>query len=155
MDVVGNRNGTRLLVECKHHSHAGYKSDIKVPLYVHSRFNDISRVEQARGPKKAYEFWIVTNARFTSDAKLYASDEGLKLISWDYPKKGNLKERIALSSYYPITCLRSLTKKEKAILLATEHVLCKDLIENPSILSPIDHRKHQKILKECELIIHM
>lgn len=155
VDVVGNMNGTRLLVECKHHSHAGYKSDIKVPLYVHSRFNDISKVEQSNGSKQAYEFWIVTNTRFTSDAQLYSDGEGLKLMAWDYPKKGNLKERIGISGYYPITCLRTLTKKEKGVLLGTEVVLCKDILDQPNLLSPIDKRKHQKILKECELITYM
>ena len=155
VDVVGSMNGTRLLIECKHHSHSGYKSDIKVPLYVHSRFNDICRVEQSNGEQFSYEFWIVTNTRFTTDAELYAAGEGLKLMAWDYPKKGNLKERIAISGYYPITCLRSLTKKEKSTLLDHQAILCKDLVDTPALLSAIDHRKHQKILKECESIIYI
>ncbi len=155
VDVVGSMNGTRLLVECKHHSHAGYKSDIKVPLYVHSRFNDICKVEQAKGNEYSYEFWIATNTRFTSDAELYAAGEGLRLMAWDYPKKGNLKERIAISGYYPITCLRTLTKKEKNVLLSENVVLCKDLLDSPELLSSIDHRKHEKILRESELISNM
>ena len=155
VDVIGNMNGTKLLVECKHHSHAGYKSDIKVPLYVHSRFNDICSVERASGRHFNYEFWIATNTRFTSDAERYAAGEGLRLMAWDYPKKGNLKERISISGYYPITCLRTLTKKEKMTLLNEHTVLCIEILDQPNLLSSIDHRKHEKILRESALIINM
>ena len=80
----------------------------------------------------------MTNTRFTSDAEQYAGCYGLRLLAWDYPGKGNLRERIELSGLYPITCLYSLTRKEKETLLADNIVLCRELIENPELLAAIN-----------------
>ncbi len=147
VDILGTKENTTIIGECKHHSQNGYKSDVKTPLYVHSRFQDIINGADLNSDR-SIECWIFTNTRFTSDAESYATCYGLKLVSWDHPNKGSLKERIELSKYYPITSLYSLTKKEKELLMNEGVVLCKQIIEAPQLLSPIDSRKHKKIIKE-------
>lgn len=149
VDIFAKKHDELIIGECKHHSNSGYKSDIKIPLYVHSRYNDIVNGLQIKGENRAPECWIFTNTRFTTDSEAYANCYGLTLIAWDFPKKGNLRERIELSGLYPITCLFSLTKKEKQILLENDVVLCQELTHNPSLLQPIDSRKHSRILQEC------
>jgi hypothetical protein len=148
VDISAKKDGLWIIGECKHHSNPGYKSDVKTPLYVHSRFNDIVNGLKPDNQRQKFECWIMTNTRFTSDAEQYAGCYGLRLLAWDYPGKGNLRERIELSGLYPITCLYSLTRKEKETLLADNIVLCRELIENPELLAPIDKRKHAKILNE-------
>ena len=155
VDVMAVNTKLTMIVECKHHSRPGYKSDVKVPLYVHSRFNDLVNRLNNGTDEMSYECWVVTNTRFTSDAIEYGSCAGLRLMAWDYPHKGSLKERIDLSGYYPITCLCTLTKKEKELLMERDCVLCRQLLEDPGLLSPIDTRKHKRILKECQEILNM
>ena len=152
VDIFAHTDNHLIVGECKHHRNSGYKSDVKIPLYVHSRYNDIVNGLRSASEKRDSECWIIINTRFTSDAEQYGQCYGLKLVSWDYPKKGSLRERIELSGLYPITCLFSLTKKEKQVLMEEDIVLCQQLSKNPELLGPIDPRKHQKVLAECEEI---
>lgn len=152
VDILAKKNQQGLIVECKHHSQPGYKSDVKVVMYVHSRFTDIVNGVKEKHPLN-YQCVIATNTRFTADAITYANCYQILLISWDYPNRGSLKERIEISGLYPITCLNSLTKNEKQRLLKEEIVLCKELLVQPNRLQLIDQRKHRKILEECQELL--
>lgn len=63
MDIRAVKGGQVILGECKFHSMAGVQSDVKIPLYVKSRFDDI----EAGMPEGDHRFrrWLVTNTRFT------------------------------------------------------------------------------------------
>ena len=41
IDVLAHKNSKLILVECKFHNRPGVKCDVKVPLYIHSRFRDV------------------------------------------------------------------------------------------------------------------
>jgi len=41
IDVIAVKNSKLILVECKFHNRPGVKCDVKVPLYIHSRFRDV------------------------------------------------------------------------------------------------------------------
>ena len=41
VDVLANKNGQKIVAECKFHSDQGNKCNVKVPLYIHSRYRDI------------------------------------------------------------------------------------------------------------------
>ena len=154
VDVWARNHEVQYIVECKHHKTPGYKSDVKVVLYVHSRFNDVvSELRKEQKPDMRYQCWIVTNTRFTSDAIGYASGEGIRLMAWDFPKKGSLKERIDISGLYPITCLCSLTKAEKQRLLNQKVVLCRQLTEEPKLLSFLIPRKQKTVLEEAHALV--
>lgn len=151
VDVWARNHEVQYLVECKHHKTPGYKSDIKVVLYIHARFNDIvSQLRKQQDDRMRYQCWIVTNTRFTADAIDYASGEGIKLMGWDFPDKGSLRDRIDISGLYPISCLCSLTKAEKKKLLEQKVVLCKHLLEKPELLDFLSVQKKTKVLQECE-----
>ncbi|MCE7991775.1 MAG: ATPase [Roseivirga sp.] len=154
VDVWARNHEVQYIVECKHHRTPGYKSDIKVVLYVHSRFNDIvSQLRKKQAPGMQYKCWIVTNTRFTGDAIDYASGEGIKLMAWDFPGKGSLRERIDISGLYPVTCLCTLTNAEKQTLLDRKIVLCKELLEQPRSLDFIRQRKHAAVIEECRSLV--
>lgn len=136
VDVFACKDDRCYIIECKYHNSQGKRNDVKVPLYIHSRFNDIKRKleqDQTNGFIN-YKGWIFTNTRFTLDAMAYAKCAGLQLISWDHPKEKSLKSRINKSRLFPITALTSLTKREKQIFLAQGIVLCKEIYENPGLL---------------------
>ena len=154
VDIWAKNHNVQYIVECKHHGNQSYKSDIKVVLYVHARFNDIvSQLKKHQQPELRYKCWIVTNTRFTDDAISYASGENIELMAWNYPSKGSLRERIDISGLYPITCLCSLTKSEKQHLLDQKIVLCKQLLDNPEQLSFIRSNKTTKVINECRSLV--
>lgn len=129
IDVIAWQNQKKIIVECKYHSNTHTKSDVKVALYIHSRFIDVVNAWKKTDQNKFddYQAWVITNTRFTEDAENYARCTGLNLISWDYPSQGSLRERIDISGLYPITAMQSISKKEKQILLEKGIVLCKSL----------------------------
>ncbi len=155
VDVYATKDHIKAIIESKHHSKQGYKSDVKVAMYVHSRYRDIINSDERKNNQENYRCVIATNTRFTLDAITYADCYGIQLISWDHPHRGSLKERIEISGLYPITCLHSLTKAEKQRLLNEETVLCKQIIDEPELLHPIDQRKHPKILLECQELVEL
>jgi len=154
VDVWAKNHEVQYIVECKHHGNQSYKSDIKVVLYVHSRYNDIvSQLRKQQAPDLQYKCWIVTNTRFTADAISYASGDNIELMAWNFPNKGSLRERIDISGLYPITYLSSLTKSEKQHLLDQKIVLCKELLDKPEHLSFIRSNKTTKVINECRSLV--
>lgn len=136
IDIIGEKEEKNIMVECKFHNRPGIKSDVKVPLYINSRFYDIKDKNNLNdGNFKFDEGWVVTNTRFSEDAIKYGLCSGLKLISWDFPKTGNLREWIALSGFHPITCLQNLKSVEIDFLLDNDIILCRELETNFGILN--------------------
>lgn len=157
VDVVAKKNGVTTVVECKFHSDPNRSSDIKVPLYIYSRFADILEGWD-KNDNTNMDFFtgkIYTNTRFTSDAIQYATCKGMELVGWDYPAKGSLKERIDISGLYPITCLTKLTMDEKQRLLDSDIVLVKSLYQREDLLRKIgitnDKRIHQILREAAEI----
>jgi len=80
---------------------------------------------------------LITNTKFTQAATKYAACVGVELLSWDFPKKGNLYEMIDEYKLYPITVLQSLSASQKQQLLAQNIVLCEDLVSDPAVLNQL------------------
>ncbi len=137
VDVIADRDAQHFLVECKYHNTPGRVCDVKVPLYIHARFLDVVecwRKEPGNG-RRFHQGWLVTNTRFTGDAVQFGQCAGLRMVGWDHPVKGSLKDRIDRSGLYPLTCLGSLTKAEKERLLEHGLLLARDVVEDPEALA--------------------
>lgn len=136
VDVIADKADRRYVVECKYRNTRGKVSDVKVPLYVRSRFEDVEHNwrREPGGDRRSHQGWVVTNTRFTVDALEYGLCAGLRMVGWDQPAKGSLKDRIDRSGLYPLTCLSTLTKAEKERLLEEGLVLARDLAEQPGAL---------------------
>lgn len=130
IDVVAEKGKKTILIECKYHNLLHIKCDVKVPLYIRSRYNDILR----KNGFAEFEGWLVTNTKFSEDAYTYGTCSGLHLVSWDQPNGAGLKNLIDMHRLFPITCLTLLTKQEKELLLAEGIVLCKSLFEKKELL---------------------
>jgi hypothetical protein len=152
IDVLLKKEHTISMIECKFHSGQDAKTDVKVPMYILSRFNDVkNRKYHLFLPNEIIsDCIIVTNNRFTTDAIQFGECSGLKMLSWDYPPKG-IKEIIDLYAVYPITCLTTLTQTEKDKLLILDCITVKDLVANSSILNKIElsHNRIKNVLKEA------
>ena len=126
VDVLASKDDEFFMIECKFHNRKENTCNVKVPLYIQSRFLDVKNNWMSLpGHKyKVHKGWIVTNTRFTSDAEQYGECVGLKLLSWDYPAKNGLKDLITRVGLHPITSLSSLNKQEKEMLLAMDVISC-------------------------------
>lgn len=153
VDVIAERNGVRCMIECKFHSDKGKYSDVKIPLYIRSRFVDVEQAWQQDSAHqgKRFEGWVVTNTRFTTDAVKYGSCVGLTLIGWDTPKAGSLNERIDRAGLHPITSLTTISLAEKKMLLAQDVVLGHELCQRPQLLdmAGISKNRKKRILQEA------
>ena len=153
VDVIAEKDTKHFMVECKFHSDQGRFCNVKIPLYIHSRFLDVEKQWQ-KNPShetKFHQGWVFTNTRFTTDAIQYGVCAGLGLVGWNYPKKDNLKELIDAFGLHPITSLTTLTSLEKQALLEKDHVLCMDLCNYPDLLGEIgiSQIRQKKILQEA------
>jgi hypothetical protein len=135
IDVLAENDLEFLLIECKYHNSVGIISDVKIPLYIHSRYQDVLKNWSKTSSTKPLNCCLVTNTKFSSDAITYGNCIGIKLLGWDYPTKKSLSSLIDKSGLYPITCLTTLTNKEKETVLAEDIVLCTSLLQNEALLS--------------------
>lgn len=156
VDVLASKEKDYFMVECKFHNRKENICNVKVPLYIQSRFLDLKKIwmNLPGHENKNHKGWIVTNTRFTKDAEQYGECVGLKLLSWDYPLKNGLKDLITRVGLHPVTSLSSINKKEKEMLLEMDVIFCTQLDENPDHLSKIgmDSRKAGRVLKEVTAI---
>jgi len=139
VDVVAVRKDVAIVVECKYHNTPGKICNVQIPLYIHSRFNDI-RTAMYNRPEYGmtdFEGWVVTNTRFSGDAQQYGRCVGLHLVGWDYPRQGSLKDLVENAGLFPITAVIGLNRKQKEHLIERGIVLCKDLYQNPGLLDPL------------------
>lgn len=151
IDVVAQIDNKHFMIECKFHSDKSRYCNVKIPLYIQSRFLDVkdSWIKLQGHESKFHQGWVATNTRFSSDALQYGNCAGLYLLSWDTPKDNSLRERVNRSGLHPITCISSLSLEEKAKILESGIVLTQQLCENPNILKKIGiSSSRQKVIVE-------
>ncbi|WP_242134760.1 restriction endonuclease [Aestuariivivens marinum] len=156
IDILANKNGETSVIECKFHSEEGLNCNVKIPLYIHSRYNDVKAFwnSNPKNGSKLTKGWVVTNTRFTEDAIQYGKCANLYLLSWNYPKSNGLKERIDRLGLYPITVSTLLSNQEKQFLLSRDVVLCRELIGDAFYLDHlgISEIRKSKILNEIQML---
>lgn len=160
IDILVKKDNIISMIECKFHVGKDANSDVKVPMYILSRFNDLKEKTHLLFNKKnsISNCWIVTNNRFTSDAIVFSNCSKLKLLSWNYPKNNNLKTKNDTNFLYPVTCLTTLTHAEKDRLLMLDVILANELVNNSKALEKIglSSNRIKNVMKEaselCESI---
>jgi Holliday junction resolvase-like predicted endonuclease len=152
IDVLAEKDGNVYTVECKFHKNPSTVSNVRIPLYINSRFLDVQKVwNKSRNDTHLKQGWLVTNTRFTKDAIDYANCVNLTLLSWDYPKNNGLKSNVDKYGLYPITTLTSLTKKQKIQLMEKDIILVKELSKKPDSLNHLNFSEKQKALVLAEV----
>lgn len=153
IDVIAKKEKEYIVAECKFHSDRSKKCDIKVPLYIQSRYQDIL-INYKDSKNCPTEGWVVTNTQFTKDAMIYGKCVGLHMLSWDYPLENGIKDRIDRLRLYPVTVSTLLTIREKQFLLSRDVVLLKQLLKDKFYLDHLDisEKRKEKIFKEINML---
>ncbi|MDH4230701.1 MAG: restriction endonuclease [Nitrospirota bacterium] len=158
VDVVAKNGDEHFIIECKYHSDGGKPTDVKVALYIHSRFNDIRKAFELMPGQGHYVYqgWLVTNTRCTTDAIQYAECVGLRIMSWRYPETGSLEKMIEEKRLYPATILPSARRKSLEALFRNNFILAQDIadVDEEVFLrkSGLDHRTARSIKREADEI---
>jgi hypothetical protein len=151
VDVLMEKNGTRMGIEAKFHNDPSGKTDIKDALYVKARYDDLRQAPEASA--RVDVGCLVTNTRFTRNAIRYAQCSNLRLIGWDYPRTRGLMQMIEEAKVHPLTCLTTLTDGEKRRLLDQKIVLCKH-VQAPHLLREYGIKPDHipRVLEEAKLL---
>lgn len=128
---------THLAAELKYHNDPNYKTDLKVALYVKSRFDDIFSCDPAVRECPIDRGLLVTNTKFTSEAITYAECAGVELLGWGYPVNNSLFMQMARAKVYPITALTRLSRAEKNLLLDNRVIAVDQVLANRRLLDPL------------------
>jgi len=119
IDVIGMKEDSKFLIECKYHSKHGVYTGLKESLYTHARFLDMQ-------PRFSGEI-IFCNTKVSNHAKKYAKCIGQQIFSWRYPAKNSLEKIIEKYNLYPITIL-NLSQKELRVFSESNMMIAKDLL---------------------------
>ena len=153
IDVIAQKEKELILVEAKFHNAQGFKTDVKVSLYIHARTLDLQagNYDGLCPPGGVCSQWLVTNTKFTENAIAHGKCVGITMIGWGYPHKGNVQDLIEETKLHPLSCLTTLSKKERDALYQQNIVLCKNIVDNPNILETagITGKKVDAVLNEA------
>jgi hypothetical protein len=155
VDIVAKKDEKHLMTEVKFHNQLGRKTDIRVALYTHARFEDIrKRCESEKGhEEEIHGAMLVTNTKFTSEAVQYGRCAGLTLLGWDYPGNGNLQSLIEAARLYPVTCLTGLPPSARRQLLNRNVLLCRDLKTLGLESLRLEGETEKRVMEELESIL--
>ena len=150
VDVGAHKNDHSFIAEAKFHSRPGIKSDLQVALYSYARLLDLKDMQFSETNELGIkEFCLVTNTKFTSSAISYGECVGLTMLSWNYPRRNNLHDRIQRAGIYPVTVLQSLSQKQSQVLIDHGAVLCRDLVNQSSVLRHLHvSEKHERSIRD-------
>ena len=126
-----------IAAELKYHNDPGYKTDLKVALYVKSRFDDIFTCDPAIRACPIDRGMLVTNTKFTTEAIAYAECAGVELLGWGYPVGNSLFMQMSKANVYPITTLTNLSRAEKKILIDEGTIAVDQILKDRRRLGPL------------------
>ena len=132
-----------LAAELKYHNDPGYKTDLKIALYVKARFEDIFSCDAQLRACPVDRGLLITNTKFTSEAVAYAECAGVELLGWGYPEPDTLFSRMSRAKVYPITTLTQLSHAEKNLLIAGRVIAVDEIIRDRHLLDPLKLRSER------------
>lgn len=158
IDLIVKKESHLAMIECKFHGSQESKTDVKVPMYILSRFNDVKNINYTvfNQNENLDKCWLVTNNKFTSEAIKFGECSGLNLLSWNYPLGNSLKDFVTKYNVYPITCLTTLTQAEKEILLLENILTVHDFIHVRKHNSKLklSQNRLKNVIKECTQLLN-
>jgi hypothetical protein len=158
VDVLAWDDQDLIALEAKFHNDLAFKTDTKVVLYVKARVEDLQTHEhKIAGKSRAVTRGaIATNTKFTDTAETYAACNGIELLSWETPRGDNLYDRMGRHGVFPVSCLTSLSAREKRLVSEAGVVDTKTLASDGETLRRVlrgDAARVADTLAEIESIV--
>lgn len=158
VDVLAWDDQDLIALEAKFHNDLAFKTDTKVVLYVKARVEDLQTHEhKIAGKSRAVTRGaIATNTKFTDTAETYAACNGIELLSWETPRGDNLYDRMGRHGVFPVSCLTSLSAREKRLIAEVGVVDTKTLASDGETLRRVfrgDGARIADTISEIEEIV--
>ncbi len=129
-EKYANNQIERVMVECKYHNLTGIYTGLKETLYTYARFLDLKDGWKKGLCEKFNEAWLVTNTKFSEEAKEYAKCKEMKIIGWNYPPNQGLETLIENNKrLYPITILSNVKKIDLKKFSSANLIVINDVLE--------------------------
>lgn len=146
-----------LAAELKYHNDPSYKTDLKVALYVKSRFDDIFNCDPKVRACSIDRGILITNTKFTSEAIAYAQCSGVELLGWGHPAGDNLFMRMSRVQVYPVTTLTGLSRAEKRLLIESGTIAVDEIMRDRRTLNPLhlSSTRVGELLAEAEGLLEL
>lgn len=159
IDFIATKDNTLFIGECKYHHLPGERVDLQVALYNFARYLDLKdaiSIQKYLSYGMKVKAMLVTNTKFTSQARNYSKCVGVELLGWNWPPQRGLEYLITKEGLYPITVLPSLTRGLRDIFLSHKITLAKDLLNfTPKELSKtlnIPQKKADSLWREANYL---
>jgi len=130
IDFLAKRDKLLYVGECKFRIHPGERIDLGITLAIYARFLDLKQGNYFE-KFKGYNIKpiLVTNAKFSSQAKRYSQGMSIELLGWNYPVNKGLETIIDSKKLYPITILPSLTGYLMEIFASQGMMIVQDILK--------------------------
>ncbi len=155
IDVIARKGKEKLMVECKFRNEPGAKCRIQTALYIYARFLDLVAGATLRSRRPFTKPCLVTNAKFSSDAREYSRCMGMRLIGWRFPTQGSLEVLADSTKCYPVSVI-NMKQHTLRKLLKNKFITVQDIPDDPKVLvdrvgiSPTNARRIVKEAKDAQ-----
>lgn len=130
VDAVARKNGETLIVEVKHHFNFHARTGLDESRIIWAVLEDVNEgYELGLNTRKIDRSMIVTNTKFSEEAKTYGKCKGIYQIGWSFPPYRGLEHLIEEKKLYPITYLKGLKTGDRERLASSGIILLKQLLE--------------------------
>lgn len=131
IDFIAQKDNLIYIGECKYRNLSGERVHSRDALANFARFIDIlngSYFKTKRYQTFKIKTLMVTNTKFTNQARKYSQCMDVELLGWRTPKNKGLEYLIEKHRLYPVTILPSLSKRLIDIFIAEKMMLAEDIL---------------------------
>ncbi|MEM1587567.1 MAG: restriction endonuclease [Candidatus Bathyarchaeia archaeon] len=160
IDIIAEKpiEKQKVMVECKYHNSPGIYTGLKEILYTYARFLDLRDGWEKGLCEKFDEAWLITNTKFSEEAKEYAKCKGIKIIGWSYPPNQGIEKLIENNKgLYPITILRKVKEEDLKKFSSANLIVINDILTKTegelAKTAEISLEEALEIKKEAKLLI--
>lgn len=149
VDAIARKDGKTFFVEAKHHFNYHALTGLDESRIARAVLEDVTEgFAVGRNDLRIDGAIIVTNTKFSEQAKRYGECRNILQIGWSSPENRGLQTMID-GKLYPLSCLKGLRSETRDSLVNSGIVLMKQLLEeNPSELA-------KKAMLQEELVMAM
>lgn len=130
VDAIARRNGETYIVEVKHHLNFHARTGLDESRIAWAILEDVNEAfEQHMSDLRINKAMIVTNTKYSEEAKFYGECKGIQQIGWSSSSNGGLQSWIEEKRLYPITYLKNLKVVDRERLSSSGIILVSQLVD--------------------------
>jgi len=157
VDVVARKDKKTVMIEAKFRNDFRNFVRLKDSMATWARFMDLNDGARLGTCPHFDEAWIVSNGRISSRSQAWGLCKNMRMIGWNYPKRGSLANFVDKTALYPITALDNLTRHELDRFSDNGLMLCKELAVKEAkeivSLTGLSQRRASNIINTCKAVV--